>query len=271
MKIDLASDSLLPLRYTSLEIFELFNQLGLFEHLSTRELSKVERKVKRIPDSTPLLPVFILLIAPNSTLFFGTGLAHEYERQYNLPKYHQTEWPISILQLQNITRERIRFDPSEDRSFPSPGPDPLDYANELLRNMDRDERFYWILFRDDLVPNAGPYMRRMILFLSSQQLIALERRMVFKFNDYQSHTWTPERLEDIFKTLEGLRLLKHLDSSEIQDAKAKIMLEGHHQIASVLSLFGVDPVTWTPLCLVKGVHNAENTSSISRRVSKENG
>ncbi len=34
---------------------------------------------------------------------------------------------------------------------------------------------------------------------------------------------------------------------------------------------GVDPVTWTPLCLVKGVHNAENTSSISRRVSKENG
>lgn len=237
MNIDLASDSLLPLRYTSLEMFVLFNQLGLFEHLSTKELSKVERKVQRIPDNTPLLPVFILLTAPNTAIFFGTGLAHQDERQYKLPKYPQTEWPISISQLQRIARGRIRFDPSEDRSFPSPGPDPLDYANELLCNMDQDERFYWILFRDDLVSNGGPYMRRMILFLSSQQLIALDRRMIFKFKDYQAYIWSPARLEDIFKILKDLRLLKHLDSSEIQDAKAKIMLEDHHHVVSILDAF----------------------------------
>ena len=34
---------------------------------------------------------------------------------------------------------------------------------------------------------------------------------------------------------------------------------------------GVDPVTWTPLCLQKGVHNAENTPAVSGRVPGENG
>ena len=36
-------------------------------------------------------------------------------------------------------------------------------------------------------------------------------------------------------------------------------------------VYGVDPVAWTPLCLQKGVHNAENTPAVSGRVPGENG
>jgi hypothetical protein len=31
--------------------------------------------------------------------------------------------------------------------------------------------------------------------------------------------------------------------------------------------FGVDPVTWTPICYMKGVHHAEDKATLSKRVS----
>jgi hypothetical protein len=237
MNYDFSTDSAFPNNYKSLELFELFRELWLFDHLSATELAAAEERVQQIPDETPLLPVFVILSAPDSALFFGTKLAEQYERNYGLPNYVLTELPISTSDLQRITRGKVQFDSSDDRSFPTHYPDPLAYANELLCTMDMDDRFYWILFRDDLVHNAGPYMKRMILFLSSRQRILLGWRMIFKFMENQANTWTRTRVEDIFNTLESLRLLDHYTNDEIEQAREKALAQENKQTASILQCF----------------------------------
>jgi hypothetical protein len=237
MNYDFSVDSPHPNNYKSQELFELFRELGLFDHLSSKELSAAEKRVKQIPHETPLLPVFVLLSAPYSAIFFGTGLAEQDERKYGLPNYVQTEFPISTSELQQITRGKFQFDSSDDRSFPTLHPDPSDYVNELLDRKDLDERFYWILFRDDLVHNAGPYQQRMILFLSSKQRILLGRRMIFKFLESQANTWTKIRVEDIFNTLKSLHLLDHFTSDEIEQSKDKALALDYKQTASILQCF----------------------------------
>ena len=67
-----------------------------------------------------------------------------------------------------------------------------------------------------------------------------------------------------FTLHEALRLIVE----EVLDVCFKRHVLNHSALVVGLeALGGVDPVTWTPLCYMKGVRDAENTSCISRGIS----
>jgi len=80
----------------------------------------------------------------------------------------------------------------------------------------------------------------------------------------------PEFVKQVEYESHGKKSWRMIVKQDVLNGGAAVLKELHSNGKTGLSVTGVDPISWTPLCYMKGVHNAKNTSSISGRISKEN-